>query len=96
MYQRNWSQTHNTQTHHQEDLICPMIAITQNPKERKCDTKKKRQKNKKQDLSDSLLSDYDSSVGSDHRHKRRKKKSHKKKIISNMCNVNGTVADGSI
>ena len=34
MYQRTQSQTYHFKTHHQENMICQIIAIVVNPKER--------------------------------------------------------------
>ena len=54
-------------------------------KAQKSETNKNCQKNKKQDLSDSLLSDSNSSDDSDYRYKQRKKKSHRKKDSIKLC-----------
>ena len=51
----------------------------------KRDEKKKRWKNKKQNLSDSLSSGSDFSYDSDHRRKQRKRKSHQKKDPIKLC-----------
>ena len=84
MYQRNRSQTHHCHTHHQANLICQMIPITENPKERNA-IQKKRRKHNKQDSSDSSSSDSDSSDESDYRHKQHKNKSQNKRDPIKLC-----------
>ena len=67
-------------------MIQPMIAISENPKERSVIKRKKRQKHNKQDSSDSSPSNSDSSNGSNYRRKRHKKKMiHRKKDPIKLC-----------
>ena len=86
MYQSNRSQTNNCQTRHQANLIFPITESIVNLRTRDVIKIKKHQKHTKQELSDSFLSEYDSSEESDHRLKRRKnKKSHRKKDFIKLC-----------
>ena len=63
-----------------------MTPIQVNQRKRNAIRRKKHQKYKKQDASDSTLSrDSDFSNNSDHRRKRRKKKSHRKKDPIKLC-----------
>ena len=95
-YQWTWSQTHHLQTCHQANLICRMIAIKSNPKEKNAIQGKiiRNTRNGNRQTHCRTILIRPTKVTMEERYA--KKRSTKKASYQIMCKVNDKVSDNSM